>query len=175
MKKIMIAAALVLATTAAQTSVQAQPTAPTQQPADWTTLTLTADVAKPAYIAWDRIGGNDWCGIAKYLDVKGCTVTSGKGELGSVRTIDTGTAQVVEIAVARTPYSYTYAQPFTPIFYHGTLAVEAVDATHSKLVYTLIWNQTAVGDAAAQAAARASRRSRFQAALDKMAAAANAQ
>ena len=37
-----------------------------------------------------------------------------------MRTIDTGTATVVEIAVARTPHSYTYAQPFTPIFYHGT-------------------------------------------------------
>ena len=101
-------------------------------------------------------------------------IETGRGELGSVRTIDTGTTQVVEIAVARTPYSYTYAQPFTPIFYHGTLGVEAVDATHSKIVYTLLWNQTAVGDAAAQAAARESRRSRFQAAVDKMKAAADA-
>ena len=92
----------------------------------------------------------------------------------SVRNIDTGTAKVVEIVVARTAHSYTYAQPFTPIFYHGTIAVEPVDATHSKLIYSLIWNQTAVGDAAAQAAARASRHTRFQAAVDKMAAVANA-
>ncbi|HEY4077601.1 MAG TPA: hypothetical protein VGM26_11805 [Rhizomicrobium sp.] len=163
MNKIMMTAA----TVALATTAQAQ-TAQTPQPADWTTLNLTAEVAKPAYLVWDKIGGNDWCGIAKYLDVKGCKIDSGKGELGSVRSIDTGTAQVVEIAVARTPYSYTYAQPFTPIFYHGTLGVEAVDATHSKIVYTLLWNQTAVGDAAAQAAARESRRSRFQAAVDKM-------
>ena len=59
--------------------------------------------------------------------------------------------------MARTAHSYTYAQPFTPIFYHGTMAVEPVDASHSKLVYTLIWNQTAVGDAAAQTAAREGR------------------
>ena len=61
------------------------------------------------------------------LDVKSCAINSGKGELGSVRTIDTGTAKVVEIVAARTSQSYTYAQPFTPIFYHGTLAVGPVD------------------------------------------------
>ena len=167
MKKIFTAAALLaLGTIGAG--------AQTPQPADWTTITLTADLNKGADTAWGKIGGNDWCAIAKYLDVKGCAITSGTGELGSVRTIDTGTAKVVEIAVARTAHSYTYAQPFTPIFYHGTMAVEPVDATHSRLVYTLIWNQTAVGDPAAQAAARDGRKTRFQAAVDKMAAAANA-
>jgi len=170
MKTILLAAAVAALTVGAQ----AQTTAPTQAPAKWTTLTLTADVAKPAYLVWDKIGGNQWCGIAKYLDVKGCEITSGRGEVGSLRSIDTGTTKVVEIAVARTPYSYTYAQPFTPIFYHGTLGVEAVDAEHSKIVYTLIWNESAVGDDAAQAAARTSRQTRFQAAVDKMKAAAEA-
>src|SRR3569833_216836 len=113
MKTFLIAAAIAGLVTVAQ----AQTTAPTQAPAKWTTLTLTADVAKPAYLVWDKIGGNQWCGIAKYLDVKGCEITSGRGEVGSLRSIDTGTTKVVEIAVARTPYSYTYAQPFTPIFY----------------------------------------------------------
>jgi hypothetical protein len=169
MKKILIAAAM-LGLGLGLGSARAQ----TPQPADWTTLTLTADLNKPADVAWDRIGGNDWCGIAKYLDVKGCTINSGKGEIGSVRSIAIATGSVVEIVVARTAHSYTYAQPFTPIFYHGTLAVEPVDRSHSKLVYTLIWNQAAVGDAAAQAAARDGRKTRFQAAVDKMAAAANA-
>jgi hypothetical protein len=161
MKTFLMAAALLAASPAL---------AQTLQPADWTTITLTADINKGADVAWQKIGGNDWCAIAKYLDVKSCDINSGKGELGSVRTIN---GSIVEIVVARTPHSYTYAQPFTPIFYHGTVAVQPVDARHSKLVYTLIWNQTAVGDAAAQAAARDSRRSRFQAAVDKMAAAAN--
>ena len=166
MKTILIAAVLMGLASAAQ--------AQTPQPADWTTLTLTADLNTNADTAWEKIGGNDWCGIAKYLEVKSCTIDSGKGELGSVRSIGIATGSVVEMVVARTAHSYTYAQPFTPIFYHGTLAVEPVDATHSKLVYTLIWNQTAVGDAAAQAAARDGRKTRFQAAVDKMAAAANA-
>jgi hypothetical protein len=164
MRKILIASVLLALGTI---SAQAQ----TPQPADWTTLTLTADLNKSADAAWEKIGGTEWCAIAKYLDVKSCDINSGKGELGSVRTIN---GSIVEIVVARTPHSYTYAQPFTPIFYHGTLGVQPVDRGHSKLVYTLIWNQTAVGDAAAQAAARESRRSRFQSAVDKMAAAANA-
>ena len=171
MKNIIIAAALAVAATAAQ----AQTTAPTQAPAKWTTLNLSSDViAKPAYLVWDKIGGTQWCAIEKYLDVKGCKIDSGRGELGSVRSIDTGTTTVVEIVVARTPYSYTYAQPFTPIFYHGTLGVEAIDANHSKITYTLIWNGSAVGDDKAQAAAVESRKTRFQAAVDKMMAAAKA-
>jgi hypothetical protein len=170
MKTMTIAAILALGVTGA--SAQTMPQTP--QPASWTTLTMTANLNRGADAAWEKIGGNDWCGIAKYLDVKGCAIDSGKGELGSVRSIDTGTAKIVEIAVARTPHSYTYAQPFTPIFYHGTLAVEPVDKSHSKLVYTLIWNGTAVGDKAAQDAAKASRQTRFQAAVDKMAAVANA-
>ncbi len=167
MKKIVMAAALIAVGTGA---AQAQ----TPQPADWTILNFTANVNKPADIAWDRIGGHDWCGIARFLDLKGCTIMSGKGELGSLRQVEVGPNKIVEMAVARTPLSYTYAQPFTPIFYHGTMAVEPVDATHSRIVYTLIWNQTAVGDAKAQADARESRQKRFQIAVDKMAAAANA-
>jgi hypothetical protein len=167
MRNSITAALIALGTTAAS----AQATPPTPQPADWTTLHLTADVALPAYIAWDKIGGNDWCGIAKYLDIQKCEINSGKGELGSVRTIN---GSIVEIAVARTPYSYTYAQPFTPIFYHGTLAVEPVDATHSKIVYTLIWNQNGYPDDKTRKEQREGRAKRFQAAVDKMAAAANA-
>jgi hypothetical protein len=167
MKKILFAAAVLFATAAS---------AQTPQPADWTTLTMTANLNKSQDVAWQRIGGNEICAIAKYLDIQSCTPVSGKGELGSVRNIGLAgnPTPVVENIVSRSKYSYTYAQPFTPIFYHGTVTVEAVTPTSSRLVYTLIWNQTAVGDAAAQAAARASRQQRFQAAVDKMAAAANA-
>jgi len=166
MKKILLAALVLTGATVAN--------AQTPQPAAWTTLTFSAPLNKPADVAWHRVGGDDWCGIAKFLDVKSCKIDSGTGELGSIRTIDTGTATVVENVVAKTAHSYTYAQPFTPIFYHGTLAVEPVDATHSRLVYTLIWNEAGLPDAAARTAAREGRKVRFQAAVDKMAAAANA-
>src|SRR3982751_2651508 len=165
----------ILATAAFMTFGMTMAQAQTPQPADWTILTLTANANKPAAVAWDRIGGHDWCGILRFLDrLTGCTINSGKGELGSVRTVMVGTTPTVEIAVARTPLSYTYAQPYTPIFYHGTMGVEPVDATHSRIVYTLMWNQTPVGDAAAQSAAREARRGAFQRAVDKMAEAANA-
>jgi hypothetical protein len=42
------------------------------------------------------------------------------------------------------------------------------------LVYTLIWNQAALTDPKARTEALEGRRTRFQAAVDKMAAAANA-
>src|SRR5690349_7315612 len=168
MKKIFAATALLaLGITGAQ--------AQTPQPADWTILTLTANTNQAADVTWERIGGHDWCGILKFLNrLTGCTINSGKGEVGSVRTVMVGTTPTVEIAVARTPLSYTYAQPYTPIFYHGTMGVEPIDAHHSKIVYTLMWNQTPVGDAAAQAAARDARQKSFQLAVDKMAEAANA-
>ena len=167
MKNIALATTL-LALVAGSASAQ------TPQPADWVTLKFSADIAKPADEAWKKVGGNDWCDIAKYLEVKGCTVNSGTGELGSVRTIITATGSVVENVVARTSRSYTYAQPFTPIFYHGTMAIEPVDATHSRLVYSLIWNQAALTDPKARTDAYEGRKVRFQAAVDKMAAAANA-
>ena len=168
MKTIIAAAALALFATAA--------TAQTPQPADWVTLHFSAELNKNIDVAWQRIGGNDLCAIAKYLDIKGCEVVSGKGELGSVRNIIVATspAPIVENIVARSKYSYTYAQPFTPIFYHGTMSIVALTPTTSRLEYTLIWNQTPVGDKAAQDAAKASRQTRFQAAVDNMARAANA-
>ncbi len=150
--------------------------AQTPQPADWITLTFTANLNKNADVAWQRSGGDEFCAIAKYLEIQSCTVISGKGEVGSIRHIGlAGTAApIVENIVSRSKYSYTYAQPFTPTFYHGTMSVEPLTANSSRLVYTLIWNQAAVGDAAAQTASREGRRTRFQAAVDKMAAAVNA-
>jgi hypothetical protein len=170
MKKL-IAATLALAFA---TAAQAQ----TPQPADWIQLTFTANLNKNIDVAWERMGGNDLCAIQKFLDIT-CEVVSGKGELGSIRHVRlanaaAGSPPIVENIVARSKYSYTYAQPFTPIFYHGTMSIEALSPTTSRLHYTLIWNQAAGGDAAAQAASRTSRQTRFQAAVDKMAAAANA-
>jgi hypothetical protein len=167
MKKIIIAALTTCLAACFATATSAQ----TPQPADWITLTFTAELNKNADIAWERALGNDWCGIAKFLEIQSCAINSGKGELGSLRTIN-GT--IVENVVARTKYSYTYAQPFHPSFYHGTMEVMPLTPTSSRLVYTLIWNQVGVGDAAAQTASREGRRTRFRAAVDKMAAAVNA-
>jgi hypothetical protein len=176
MKKIIAAAAALSVSLAATFATAAS--AQTSQPADWVILNFTANLNKNIDVAWERMGGNDLCAIQKFLDIT-CAVVSGKGELGSIRHVQLasaapGSAPIVENIVARSKYSYTYAQPFTPIFYHGTMSIEALSPTTSRLHYVLIWNQAAGGDAAAQAASRNSRQTRFQAAVDKMAAAANA-
>jgi hypothetical protein len=139
-------------------------------PADWVTLRVTANIAKPANTAWKLVGGEDWCGIAKYLAIKSCHIDKGTGDVGSLRTIN---GSILEIAVARTPLSYTYAQPESDTFYHGTMAVVPVDAAHSRLVYTMIWNQAVLPTPKDRTDALEGRRTRFQAAVDKMAAHAN--
>ena len=83
MRKIMIASAMLALGGVAQ--------AQTPQPADWVTLNFSIDIARPADVAWEKAGGNDWCAIGKYIDLP-CTVDSGKGELGSFRTIVTPAA-----------------------------------------------------------------------------------
>lgn len=159
MKTIMIASAMLALGSAAQ--------AQTPQPADWVTLNFSIDINRPADVAWQKSGGNDWCAIGKYIDLP-CTVDSGKGELGSFRTIVTPAGPVVENVVARTKYSYTYAQPFTPVFYHGTMAIEPLTPTTSRLTYALIWNQNGLADQKARTAAVEGRKVRFQAAMEKM-------
>ena len=160
MKKIMIASAM-LALGIGGASAQ------TPQPADWVTLLFSIDIARPADEAWKKVGGEDWCAIGKYIDLP-CKVDKGKGDLGSLRTIVTPAGPVVENVVARTRYSYTYAQPFTPVFYHGTMAIEPLTTTTSRLTYALIWNQNGLPDAKARTAAVDGRKVRFQAAMERM-------
>lgn len=161
MKKAILMAAAALAWT----------TAAGAQPADWVTLQVSADIAKPAAQAWKLVGGEDWCGIAPYLNLKSCHIDKGTGEVGSERTIN---GRIHELAVARTPLSYTYAQPDAKNFYHGTMAVAPVDATHSRISYTMIWNAAALPTPEARARMHDGLRNSFQAAVDKMAAHANA-
>jgi len=141
MRKIILASAL---TVLGLGSAGAQ----TPQPADWTVLTFTADTNKAANVTWDRIGGHDWCGIPRFLKSPyGLHHQFGQGRSGLGANRDGGNhPDGGNGGCAHGRCSYTYAHPFTPIFYHGTMGVEPVDATHSKIVYTLIWNQTPVGD-----------------------------
>src|ERR1700759_4406745 len=93
----------------------------------------------------------------------------GGGEVGTNR-LRTGT--INDLMVSKTSRSYVYAQPTSPIFYHGTMAVEPVDAGHSRIVYTLLYDNANIAPDQ-RAAEMDRRRVRFQGAIDKMAAAAN--
>lgn len=107
----------------------------------------------------------------KFIETQSCVLTSGKGEVGSVRLLH---GSIRELLVSRTAHSYVYAQPTSTNFYHATMSVEPVDAKHSRVVYTLLYDQGRTGPPEAAAKDRESRRMRFQTAVNKMKAAAEA-
>jgi hypothetical protein len=153
-------------------SVWAQAQAPTPAPAPMTGYTNTTpdfvdihmerNVDRPAALVWSRVGG--YCQIADWFGTK-CVYTSGNGDIGTNRQLN-GTTN--ELMVAKTPLSYAYSQPLSPIYYHGNLSVEVVDATHSKIVYDLLYDAGPLGTPEAKAADMARRKTRFEQGIDKM-------
>ena len=97
-------------------------------------------VERSADQTWSRIG--DYCAIKDWLGTS-CVITAGSGDVGTIRHLNGATD---ELLVAKTKYSYAYTQPTSPILYHGNLAVEPVDATHSRIVYTLFYDQAPLAD-----------------------------
>jgi len=121
-------------------------------------------VNKPAADVWKRIG--KFCDIGEWLQIP-CTITSGKdGEFGAVRSV------AGEVLVGKTELSYTYTQtvrndrPYN--LYHGTLEARPVTATTSKLLYTLVWDNSMLADDAAREKDKASRTATFTRALQNM-------
>lgn len=130
------------------------------------TLVLSIDVARPAAEAWAKVG--NYCDIAKW-GAGTCVITSGKeGELGSVRTLN-GTT--IEVLVARTDLSYSYAQPVrvgVPYnLYHGTFEAKPLTPTTSRLIYSFIYDISML-DAVQRAVSKSSRTERFGPRLEKM-------
>jgi hypothetical protein len=173
MKKFIAAAVLALAAPALAQPAAA-PAAPAaavpNTPKNWATIVMTANVNRNADEAWKRMGGNDYCAFIKYLGMNSCVLTVGTGDVGTNRRLND---RIDELMVSKTSRSYVYAQPTSPIFYHGTMAVEPVSATSSRIVYTLVYDNANIAPAE-RAAEMDRRRVRFQEAIDKMAAAANA-
>jgi hypothetical protein len=130
----------------------------------YTSIPMEITVDRPAADVWKRVG--KYCDVAEWLQIPaGCRITSGKdGEVGAVRTVGNG-----EVLVAKTEFSYTYAQTpreGTPYnLYHGTIEVRPMTATTSKVLYTLMFDNSMLADDAARAADRETRRNRFTQAL----------
>jgi len=127
-------------------------------------LPMEITVNRPAAEVWARVG--KYCDIGEWLQVA-CTITSGKdGEVGSVRSIGR------EILVGKTELSYTYTQPVTEgrayIQYHGTLEARPLTATTTKLVYTLMWDNSTLADDAARERDITQRKTMFTRALENM-------
>jgi hypothetical protein len=133
--------------------------------AEYTTIILEKTVDRTPDQTWAKIG--PYCAIATWLKPVTCVVTAGNGvSVGTNRLLNGNNN---EIMVAATPYSYTYTQPASTILYHGTLAVEPIDrGQHSKIVYTLFYDQAPLATDQAKAENRATRTKRFSEALDAM-------
>jgi len=160
-KASLAAAALTLAAGAAfaqQAPAPAAPPAapPAAKPTEYVTVPLEATLNVPADVAWKKIGG--YCDIGTWMKTT-CVVTSGTdGEVGAVRRIAN---RVDEVLVAKTPMSYTYAQPKSPIDYHGTVEVRPIDRKSSKLLYTLVYDVAGMASAEAKTADQNRRRTQF--------------
>lgn len=131
--------------------------------ADYAVITRTADVAETPDKVWAAIG--DYCFISKLFDVP-CEYVAGTGGLGTVRRLR-GTT--VEPMIARTSHSYTYGQiegGMKDFDYHGTLAVEPA-GKGSRVVYSLVYDQSKMASDAVRASERLRMETRFQGAVDR--------
>jgi hypothetical protein len=131
---------------------------------NYVTIPLEITVNRPAADVWKRIG--KYCDIGEWLRVP-CTILSGKdGEVGAVRSVAN------EILVGKTELSYTYTQPVREgqpyNLYHGTLEARPLTATTSKIVYTLMYDNSMLPDAAARERDKMQRTARFTAAMENM-------
>jgi ribosomal protein S28E/S33 len=130
----------------------------------YATILMEVDVNRPAAEVWKRVG--KYCDIGEWFQMQ-CTILSGKdGEVGAVRSV------AGEILVGKTDLSYTYTQPVRAgsvyNLYHGTLEARPVTATTSKLVYTLVYDNSMLADDAAREADKQRRTQQFTGALQNM-------
>src|SRR3984885_7722843 len=146
-------------------SSQAPPPAPLAVPnPTYVAIPMEISVNRPAAEVWARVG--KYCDIGEWLQIP-CTITAGKdGEFGAVRSIGP------EILVGKTELSYTYTQPVKAgqayNLYHGTLEARPVTATTSKLVYTLVFDNSMLADDAARDKDKAQKTAQFTQALENM-------
>jgi Polyketide cyclase / dehydrase and lipid transport len=130
------------------------------------TIPLELAVDRPAAEVWKRVG--KYCDIGEWLQIPaGCKMLSGvEGEVGSVRSVAN------EVLVGKTELSYTYTQtvragrPYN--LYHGTLEVRPITDKTSKIVYTLMYDNSMMPDDAAREKDKASRTAVFQRAMQNM-------
>ena len=129
-------------------------------------IPLEIGVNRPAAEVWKRIG--KYCDIGEWLQIPaGCKILSGTdGEVGAVRSV------VNEVLVGKSEFSYTYTQPVRAgrpyNLYHGTLEVRPVTPTTSKILYTLVYDNSMLPDDAAREKDKAARTATFTRAINNM-------
>jgi hypothetical protein len=164
--------AIVAAAMAAVLNAQAPPAPAAPPVADatvvakptYTSIVMEVDVNRPAADVWKRVG--KYCDIGEWFRIP-CTITYGTAdELGAVRSVAN------EVLVAKTEFSYTYTQPVRAgrpyDLYHGTLEARPVTPTTSKLIYSLVYDNSMLADDPAREADKTRRRTTFTNALQNM-------
>jgi hypothetical protein len=162
-----VALAALAAVAAAQTPAPGAPAAPISNVVanpTYISIPLEITVNRPAAEVWKRVG--KFCDIGEWLRLP-CTITSGKdGEFGAIRSV------AGEILVAKTDLSYTYTQPVRAgrpyNLYHGTVEAKPLTATTSKIVYTLIFDNSMLADDAAREKDKVQKTAQFTQALENM-------
>lgn len=134
------------------------------QAADYTSIVQSVDVARPVAEVMRRTSG--YCDIGAWLKTT-CVITSGQPEqVGAVRRI---ADRIDEVLVAKTAYSYTYAQPLAPNSYHGTVEYQPTDGGRAtRIVYALFYDLSTLPTPEAKAADRDRRAKQFRGVLDTM-------
>jgi Polyketide cyclase / dehydrase and lipid transport len=136
---VLAAAGLTLATLVTSAAAVEAP-----KPREYVTVVEQTHVDRATDQVWKKVGG--YCDIGTWLKTT-CVFTTGTGGVGTNRLI---AGRVDEVLVARTTTAYTYAQPMAENIYHGTVEV-LPDGTGSKIVYTLVYDVSALTDLAAKA------------------------
>jgi hypothetical protein len=130
----------------------------------YVSIPMEITVNRSAAEVWKRVG--KYCDIGEWMQVP-CTITAGKdGEFGAVRSVAN------EVLVGKGELSYTYTQPVREgrpyNLYHGTLEARPLTATTSKLIYTLVFDNSMLADDAAREKDKAQRTARFTQVLKNM-------
>jgi hypothetical protein len=138
--------------------------APLQVPhPHYVVLPLSIDVNAPAEKVWARVG--KFCDIGEW-GIPNCTLLSGDGGLGSVRSIGN------EIMVAQTRLSYTYTQPVREgaiyNLYHGTIEAVPLTPATTQIRYTFVYDNSMLADDAAREREITNRKARFGKMLENM-------
>jgi hypothetical protein len=155
-----LAATMVSGGAMAQTPAAAP--APAAKPTpEYVAIVQEISVARPADDVWKKIGG--YCDIGGWFHTT-CTYTVGDGGLGTNRLIG---GRINEVLVAKTAYSYTYAQPLSPISYHGTVEVRP-EGANAKIIYTIFYDASNLPDQAAKDKDKAGRAKMFMGVLSTM-------
>ena len=135
---------------------------------EYVTIKMEIDVAKPAAEVWAKVGG--YCDIGKWAKGLDCEITSGDGGIGTVRSLAKG--RIKEILVGKTDLSYGYDQPAVEgkfyDQYHGYMEAKPVTSTTSRILYTLMLDESDKADQAAKDADVARRRTQFEGLLKNM-------